>query len=55
MHAHHNGLTLVVQREGVHRYELGQMVTLYIDPRRLYAFNEEGALAAAPAAIGEAA
>ena len=55
MHAHHNGLTLVVQREGVHRYELGQMVTLYIDPRRLYAFDEKGSLVAAPAASAEAA
>jgi len=55
VHAHHNGLTLVVQREGVHRYELGQMVTLYIDPRRLYAFDEKGSLVAAPAASAEAA
>jgi len=49
VHARHNGLSLVVQREGVHRYELGQPVTLYIDPKRLYAFDATGALAAAPA------
>jgi glycerol transport system ATP-binding protein len=48
VHARHNGLTLVVQREGVHRYELGQSVTLYIDPNRLYAFDAAGGLAAAP-------
>jgi glycerol transport system ATP-binding protein len=48
VHARHNGLGLVVQREGVHRYELGQPVTLHIDPKRLYAFDASGALAAAP-------
>jgi glycerol transport system ATP-binding protein len=48
VHARHEGLTLVVQREGVHRYELGQKVTLYIDPRRLYAFAADGGLASAP-------
>ena len=48
VHARHNGLSLVVQREGVHRYELGQPVTLHIDPQRLYAFDATGALAAAP-------
>jgi glycerol transport system ATP-binding protein len=49
VHARHNGLSLVVQREGVHRYELAQPVTLHIDPQRLYAFDATGALAAAPA------
>lgn len=48
VHARHNGLTLVVQRGGVHAYELGQAVMLYIDPRRLYVFDGDGSLAAAP-------
>lgn len=48
VHAQHNGLTLVVQREGVHAYELGQPVMLYFDPRRLYVFDGAGILAAAP-------
>jgi glycerol transport system ATP-binding protein len=48
VHARHDGLTLVVQREGVHDYALGQPVTLYIDPRRLYVFDGSGSLAAAP-------
>jgi glycerol transport system ATP-binding protein len=48
VHARHNGLSLVVQREGIHRYELGQPVTLHIDPKRLYAFDATGALAVAP-------
>jgi glycerol transport system ATP-binding protein len=53
VHARHNGLTLVVQREGVHLYELGQPVMLYINPKRLYVFDAAGALAAAPAHMPE--
>jgi glycerol transport system ATP-binding protein len=48
VHLRHNGLSLVVQRAGVHRYELGQAVTLFIDPNRLFAFDADGKLAAAP-------
>ena len=54
VHAQHNGLTLVVQREGVHAYELGQPVMLYVDPRRLYVFDGTGRLAAAPNRAAEA-
>jgi len=53
VHATYNGLTLVVQREGVHSYELGQPVTLYIDPNRLYAFDASGVLAAGPSRATE--
>jgi glycerol transport system ATP-binding protein len=48
VHLRHNGLSLVVQRAGVHRYELGQPATLFIDPNRLFAFDADGKLAAAP-------
>jgi glycerol transport system ATP-binding protein len=48
VHLRHDGLTLVAQREGVHRYELGQPATLFIDPNRLFAFDAGGKLAAAP-------
>lgn len=48
VHARHGDLTFVVQREGVHAYELGQSVTLYVDPARLFAFDAAGALVAAP-------
>jgi glycerol transport system ATP-binding protein len=51
VHLRHDGLTLVAQREGVHRYELGQVVTLFIDPDRLFVFDGEGKLAAAPRRI----
>ena len=54
VHARHNGLTLVVQREGVHSYELGQPVMLYIDPKRLYVFDGAGTLAASPIRTAEA-
>jgi glycerol transport system ATP-binding protein len=48
VHARHGEMSLVVQREGVHAYALGQAVTLYVDPARLFAFDAGGALVAAP-------
>ena len=39
----------VVQEEGVHEHGLGEPVQVYLDPRRLYAFDRDGALEAAPA------
>jgi glycerol transport system ATP-binding protein len=48
VHARHNDLPIVVQREGVHRYELGQPLTLYLDPGQLFAFGADGGLVAAP-------
>ena len=46
---------LVAQLEGVHRFELGQPTTLYMDPDQLYLFDMEGKLAAAPERIREEA
>ncbi|MGI8748291.1 MAG: TOBE domain-containing protein, partial [Deinococcus sp.] len=39
---------VVGQLEGIHSLELGQDLTLHLDPRRLFAFGEGGMLAAAP-------
>jgi glycerol transport system ATP-binding protein len=39
---------LVAQLEGVHPFSVGQRVTLYLDPRRLFVFDGSGALQAAP-------
>jgi glycerol transport system ATP-binding protein len=49
LHAEHQGLRMVSQIEGVHQFDLGQAVTLYLDPKRLYAFADAGELVAAPA------
>ena len=43
-----NALHLVAQLAGVHQYELAQAVTVYLNPTRLYAFEQTGQLAAAP-------
>ncbi|SLN27423.1 ABC transporter ATP-binding protein [Oceanibacterium hippocampi] len=48
IHARHEETSWVAQEEGVHGLALGQPVTLYINPRHLYAFDDAGRLAAAP-------
>ena len=44
---------LVAQLEGVHRYDLGEPTTLYLDPDQLYLFDAQGKLAAAPGRVQE--
>jgi glycerol transport system ATP-binding protein len=39
---------LVAQLTGVHRFELGAPITLYLDPRQVYVFDAAGALLSAP-------
>jgi glycerol transport system ATP-binding protein len=39
---------VVAQLEGVHGFQLGQEVTLHLNPNRLFAFDSSGQLAAAP-------
>lgn len=39
---------VVAQLEGIHSYAIHQSVTLYLDPRRLFAFDANGKLMAAP-------
>jgi glycerol transport system ATP-binding protein len=53
LHAEHQGVRMVSQIEGVHQFDLGQTVTLYLDPKRLYAFAQDGALVAAPQRAGQ--
>ncbi len=48
IHATHNGVSWVVQEEGVHSFSLDQPIQVYLSPRHLYAFDEAGRLAAAP-------
>lgn len=48
IHVRHGETAWVVQVEGVHAYGLGDPITVYIDPGRLFAFDSAGQLAAAP-------
>jgi len=41
---------LVAQLTGVHRFELGEGITLYVNPAQVYVFDPAGALLRAPAA-----
>ncbi len=46
---------LVAQLTGVHRFELGAPITLYLDPLQVYVFDASGALLLAPDRHGAAA
>ena len=48
IHAQHNDLAIVAHTAGVHAYRLGETVTLYLNPQRLFAFGADGRLIAAP-------
>ena len=48
VHVHNGDLHWVVQEEGVHEHALGEPVQVYLDPARLYAFDRDGTLEAAP-------
>jgi glycerol transport system ATP-binding protein len=53
VHADHRGagnqqFHLIAQLTGVHSFDYGAQTTLYLDPNRLYAFDQQGQLAAAP-------
>jgi glycerol transport system ATP-binding protein len=43
---------LVAQLTGVHHFELGEPITLHLDPAQVYVFDPNGALQVAPAAKG---
>jgi glycerol transport system ATP-binding protein len=54
LHLESEGHALVAQTSGVHRFELGAQVTLYVSPERLFVFDEQGSLArAAPRVVEE--
>ena len=42
---------LVVQRTGVHRLDLGELVTVGIDPAAVYLFDPQGAMVLAPNSV----
>ncbi len=49
IHLRHGDSAWVAQREGVHRFDLGERINVYIDPAHLFAFDAgDGRLVAAP-------
>jgi len=52
IHDGRDGTALVVQETGVHPLGLGQPVSVFLNPRHVFAFAADGALVAAPARPG---
>ncbi len=50
VHVHTEAGELVAQLTGVHYFDLGQAITLYLDPAQAYVFDPQGELLVAPAA-----
>lgn len=48
IHVQHNGVEWVIQEAGIHEFHMGKPLTVYMEPRHLFAFDANGALAAAP-------
>jgi len=53
LHVSLDGAPLVIQQAGVHSHALGETIVADVDATALYAFAEDGRLAAAPAGGGE--
>jgi glycerol transport system ATP-binding protein len=49
LHLRHGPLHFIAQVEGVHPFDLGAQVTVYLNRSRLYAFDASGKLVGAPA------
>jgi glycerol transport system ATP-binding protein len=49
IHVDYDNSRLVVQEDGVHPYRMGTEISIYINPRNLFAFDETGVLLASPA------
>ncbi|MFC4233817.1 ABC transporter ATP-binding protein [Thalassospira xianhensis] len=48
VHVHFNDVSWVIQEEGVHNPRLGEAATFYVDPKRLFAYDANDRLVAAP-------
>ncbi len=48
IHAGHGDFQMIAVLQGVHKFGLGDEISLYLDPRRLFVFDSAGNLVAAP-------
>ena len=48
IHIAHNGVSWVVQEDGVHSFQLNQQASLFVDPGAFFVFDAGGDLVAAP-------
>jgi len=54
VHVHTAVGNLVAQLTGVHRFDWGAQIALYLDPAQVYVFGADGLLLRAPERIGGA-
>lgn len=47
-HVNHNGFPLVVQDEGILPHKIGTRISVYVNPKNLFIYNEAGDLVASP-------
>ena len=52
IHIRHGGAAWVVRQQGVHSFDLGQPIDVFLDPARLFVFAATGRLVAAPVPPG---
>ena len=52
IHIRHGSAAWVVQEQGVHSFDLGQQIDVFLDAARLFVFADSGRLVAAPAPVG---
>ena len=50
IHVGHGGFQMIAVLQGVHKFGLGDEISLYLDPHRLFVFDSAGDLVAAPGA-----
>lgn len=50
IYVHHGKSSFVVQQEGVHPFSMGSEITVFINPKHLFAYDTTGRLVAAPPA-----
>jgi glycerol transport system ATP-binding protein len=48
IHIKHNGFPLVVQANGIHKRPIGTQISIYMNQRNLFVYDEEGKLVASP-------
>ena len=48
IHFNHSDIRLVAQEDGIHPYRIGSMVTLYVSPRCLFIYDQDGKLVESP-------
>ena len=48
IHIKHNGFPLVVQENGIHKRPIGTQISIYMNQRNLFVYDEKGKLVASP-------